>query len=64
MWTSDIEDDDFLQIRHLNDLSSVRSNKLTSAAGGFASGMGFKLIVAAIVVEGFCPRLIGRLRIG
>src|SRR5262245_56571968 len=63
MRPSNIENDNLLKLRHLDDFGSVRSHKLAGAAGGFAARMGFEFVIAPIVVESFRPRLIWRLRI-
>src|SRR5262245_31146515 len=63
MRPSNIENDNLLKLRHLDDFGSVRSHKLTGATVGFTARMGFEFVIAPIVVESFRPRLVWRLRI-
>src|SRR5262249_5130668 len=61
MWTTDVEYQDFLKVRHLDDLGSIRGDKLPGPSRRLAACMRFEFISSTVFVEGFCPRLIGRL---
>src|SRR5438034_9248644 len=60
---ADVEDENLLEFRHLDDLGSIWCHKLTRPTGRFTACVRFKFIVPAIVVQRFRPRLVGCLSI-
>jgi hypothetical protein len=60
---TNIEYQDPLEISHIDDLGSVWCNELTGTSRRFASGVGLKFVVPAVIEESLRPRLVGRLGI-
>src|SRR5262245_7051284 len=58
-----IENENLLELGHLDDFGSVWSHKLTRTAGGFAAGVRLEFVISPIVVKSFRPRLVCRLGI-
>jgi hypothetical protein len=61
VWTADVEDEEALQLWELDHLDTVRRQELTNATRWLASRMRFELILQAIGVHAFRPRLEGNL---
>ena len=57
MRAANVHDVDALQFRHIDELDAIRREKLSSASGRFTTSVGLELILEAIVVDPFCPRL-------
>src|SRR5262249_23131608 len=57
VWTADIEDENLLLVRHLDDLCTIWCHELTGATGWFAARVRFKFITPAVVQQRLRPWL-------
>src|SRR5215831_12558382 len=58
-----IENENLLELGHLDDFGSIGSHKLTGATGRFAARVRLEFVISPIVIESLRPRLVWRLGI-